>query len=163
MNTKFTEFVYSKLNKNLTADKLFKNSNILHGAIGLVGETQELLEVAKHDYVLGKKIDEELGDVLFYLTLLFEEFEVFIGIANVAIEEKPFLLKSSIDILELVKKYVFQERLDLHSEIKRQLAVYYTHLSSHFCIEDGKKACIEKLTKRYPDSFSPQLSKERKV
>ena len=164
----FTDFVYSKLNRGLTAEKLFANNNLLHAVLGLVGETQESLDARYTD-----KITSELGDVTFYLAMLkrelgLEEYEVRIEDALICACPLELLLLQAIDLAECIKKYVFQERIDLLEKIKERVNYFEAGLLKvcdelDISIQDCRNACVEKLSKRYPVEFSPQLSKNREV
>jgi len=77
---------YHKFVESLTADAEPMNKrlqdpqlmHILHAVIGISGEAGELMDAVKKAIVYGKPIDyvnlqEEAGDLLFYLTLLVNE------------------------------------------------------------------------------------------
>lgn len=61
-------------------DRLFQKqregiTGILHGAVGLAGESGEVLDMVKKSWVYGRPLDKdkmlaEMGDVLHYLTML---------------------------------------------------------------------------------------------
>ena len=164
----FTDFVYSKLNRGLTAEKLFANNNLLHATLGLVGETQESLDARYTD-----KITSELGDVTFYLAMLkrelgLEEHTASIEDALVCKCPLELLLLQAIDIVELVKKYVFQERTDLLEKIKERVNYFEAGLLKvcdelDISVDDCRASCVKKLTKRYPVEFTAEQSKNREV
>lgn len=74
MNDKeYSDYVYglaAKVDVNLGRQM----SDMMHGAIGLAGESGELLDAVKRHVYYGKDLDmvnslEECGDAVFYLTL----------------------------------------------------------------------------------------------
>jgi NTP pyrophosphatase (non-canonical NTP hydrolase) len=75
MNTKeFEDVVWGR--KRDTFDPLtFANEHTLHGAIGLVGEAAEVLDILKKTVYKSVKVDtakvvDECGDCLFYLAMI---------------------------------------------------------------------------------------------
>ena len=164
----FTDFVYSRLNRGLTQEKLFANNNLLHATLGLVGETQEALDAR-----CTGEITNELGDVCFYLAMLERELgidEDSIDVLDSLIGDDCLegLLSLSIDLVECIKKYVFQERTDLLNVVKGRVVRFQAGLwnvcsNLDISIEQCKAACVKKLTARYPTQFTPELSKNRKV
>lgn len=79
-----------KIEKYLTESKktLSENSSIddkkirlLHGAIGLVTESGELMDAFKKSIYYGKKLDvvnvkEELGDIMWYFAIFLRELDI---------------------------------------------------------------------------------------
>ena len=52
-----------------------KNSRLLHGVLGISGESGELLDSVKKTIIYGKELDltnikEEVGDILWYISLI---------------------------------------------------------------------------------------------
>lgn len=61
--------------------RFMNDINLIHGAIGLSTESGELLDAVKKHMFYGKKVDpvnikEEIGDVLYYLGLIANHFDV---------------------------------------------------------------------------------------
>lgn len=67
--------------ENFVADMLKpmpKREQLVHCALGLVGEAGEVAELVKKEFAYGKKYDDnemdnELGDVLFYLVAMAQQ------------------------------------------------------------------------------------------
>ena len=164
----FTDFVYSKLNRGLTAEKLFANNNLLHAVLGLAGESFEAMKC-----ITAEELTSELGDIFFYLAILKRELSLNEWTVPTITDKVNFnavrdLLDSSLELAELTKKFVFQERVDLLEKIKARVLVCNNllfescrifNLSNEDCI--GK--CVDKLTKRYPVEFTAEQSKNREV
>jgi len=192
ISTEFTEFCLSRLNKGMDSYKLYKHVNLLHAALGLVGETKELSE-ALNNYThashlegshsslgnnrslneLKREVLNEGGDCLFYLAIvknylkdLGGEYVLNNSCRGVGLEA---LSDCATDLAELVKKYVFQEREDLLPEVASELNRYANTMWTLFTnnIDMGSDfellelTITKKLKKRYPEEFTPELSKNR--
>lgn len=178
LDKEFADFCINYLNKGLTSEKLFTYKEVLHAAIGVATETAEMLveyEATlntprnKRDFT---KAVKEAGDVCFYLIILMHEFSI-VGtdIDNTICYPIDVALKrDTIDLLELVKKYVFQERAELHNSIAnyivtiKSLLTAFIEVSLHSNTTAATCYCVDKLTKRYASGqFSVAQSRERTV
>jgi len=164
----FTDFVYSRLNKGLTPEKLFKHNNLLLAVLGLAGESFEAMKC-----ITAEELTSEIGDVCFYMAILKRELGLNECTIPTITDKVNFnavrdLLDSSLELAELVKKYIFQERIDLLEKIKERVNYFEAGLLKvcdelDISIQDCRTACVEKLTHRYPVMFTPELSKNREV
>jgi NTP pyrophosphatase (non-canonical NTP hydrolase) len=69
-----------KRTESVIFDTTEANARLLHGAIGLVTESGELIDALKKSAFYGRKLDkqnlrEELGDVMWYLAILLDELD----------------------------------------------------------------------------------------
>ena len=164
----FTDFVYSRLNRGLTQEKLFANNNLLHATLGLAGESFEAMKC-----ITAEELTSELGDICFYVAILKRELGLHEWTIPTITDKVNFnavrdLLDSSLELAELTKKYVFQERADLAEKIKARVLVcedllYESCRIFNLSVEDCIGKCVEKLTKRYPVEFTAEQSKNREV
>lgn len=185
----FNEFCLSRLNKELTAEYLYSNLNLLHAALGIVGEAQEVAEAydafsssetladasllaepaSESNLVRNKKnIIKELGDVLFYLAIIKDDFQHTATIKEEGEGTVFHLQVYSIELAELIKKYVFQQRRDLYPQIAEKITKLFVcvrKIAASFDtgISEVEDACTEKLTARYPEKFTPEQSLHRTV
>jgi len=180
-SNEFHRFCLSRLNDKITKEYLYEHLNLLHASLGIVGEAQEVTEVLtdfiKYKNSVGfeentfqekrKALLLELGDVLFYLSIIKFNFEI--NIERSLKKNSIFDLQIfAIQFAELIKKYVFQQRVDLEKEIEKKLAdiflcVYGTAKYLDEDIAALEKTCVAKLTARYPEKFTPEQSLHRKV
>jgi NTP pyrophosphatase (non-canonical NTP hydrolase) len=70
MNDEYSDFV-----RGLMADKGDRTLNLVHAALGIAGESGEVVDIIKKNFAYGKTIDrdhlvEEIGDLLFYVQAL---------------------------------------------------------------------------------------------
>lgn len=100
MTMKYEEWVDKKTLKDFhkATARFTLGGQIVHAAIGLSGEAGEVLELIKKNLFYGKdvpmeKLKEELGDVLFYLTM-------FCNALNTSLEEIALL-----NVQKLEKRY----------------------------------------------------------
>jgi NTP pyrophosphatase (non-canonical NTP hydrolase) len=78
------EKMYRGFVRRLFAKKNTGEDGLLHAAVGLSGESGEVLDLIKKHWVYGKPLDkeklvEELGDIFFYFTALLIQLDVDIG------------------------------------------------------------------------------------
>ncbi len=81
-NEKYNKFVASRLKNphDIVADITPAGANLLHLAMGIAGESGEIVDAIKKHVIYGKPLDvnnviEELGDILFYITALCEQVD----------------------------------------------------------------------------------------
>ena len=180
-SNEFHRFCLSRLNDKITKEYLYEHLNLLHASLGIVGEAQEVSEALTDfkNYKNSASFEEdtfqekrkalllELGDVLFYLSII--KFDFGINTERSLKKDGFFDLQNfAIQFAELIKKYVFQQRVDLEKEIEKKLAdiflsVYGTAKYLDEDIAELEKTCTEKLTARYPKKFTPEQSLNRKV
>ena len=159
----YIKFVQSRLNNNLTAEEIFAQVRLLQGGIGVHTEACELDELYQDQHSEKEKL-KEAGDIAFYLSLCFNYFNVPL---NATTKHHYFplhemLVQESVLLLELLKKFVFQQRKDLEKEIIEKLVLVKTGLFKLFEEEKVVNGNVSKLTKRYKTSFSVEESKTRK-
>lgn len=70
-NSKLPEGSYAEFVDNLFKKMETPAATLMHASIGLSGESGELLDACKKDWIYGKELDivnvlEELGDIRFY-------------------------------------------------------------------------------------------------
>ena len=161
-NEEYIKFVQSRLNKDLTAEEIFSQVRLLQGGIGLHTEACELAELYQDQHSEKEKL-KEAGDIAFYLGLCFNYFNVPLDAStkNHYFPLHEMLVQESVLLLELLKKFVFQQRKDLEKEIIRQLILVKTGLFKLFEEEAIIEGNVSKLTKRYKTSFSVEDSKNR--
>lgn len=159
----YLEFVKSKLNKGLTPDKIFSQVRLLQGAIGLCTEFAELEEASNN---VGLKADaalKEVGDVFFYLSLCFDYFNIPLTSTDKGREDKS-MGDIHLETLELVKKYVFQQRGDLRGVIIQNLLTIRHTFLGFFDEATIIGLNVSKLSKRYSskEGFTVDQSINRK-
>ena len=162
-NEEYIEFVQSKLNTNLTAEEIFAQVRLLQGGIGVHTEACELAELYQDQHSGEEKL-KEAGDIAFYLSLCFNYFNVPLNTTtkNHYFPLHEMLVQESVLLLELLKKFVFQQRKDMEKEIIEKLILIKTGLFKLFEEEKIIDGNVAKLTKRYKTSFSVEESKTRK-
>lgn len=137
-------------------------------ALGLIGECAEVLDAANDREAILK----EIGDVAHYafglLTFLDEEYEPLINYYVEGLWEDVIdkIIILSGEISEEVKKFVFHRHELNSSKVKTalkmliknliELAVFYDSTLEQIC-----EMNIDKLKKRYPESFNVEDSKKR--
>lgn len=162
------------------------HDKIYNGILGLIGETGELVDILKKykfqsgmDAQLPKlQIAEKLGDVLWYLAELADGMEVdLIDIAgdDFSIIERKMrrksLRKPPLDnaILELsdraarIRRSVKRHNIsDTHAHMRAMLKLI-AHVArfTGYSITGIAEMNINKLQKRYPKGFDPEISKGR--
>jgi NTP pyrophosphatase (non-canonical NTP hydrolase) len=83
MNEDFAKMVnaLAKPGDKILAEMTPRQANLLHMVVGISGEAGELLDVIKKHCIYQKRLDivnvqEELGDILFYMQGLINELEM---------------------------------------------------------------------------------------
>lgn len=154
---------------------------MLHMASALLGEIPELFDASSDEDVI-----EELGDVEFYLEGLYQAIQKFLDFSDaemvkltgsvVATKTKYNMLNLRFEILnevgriyDVVKKVVVYNNtkanlslveIVLQSSLPQLLQSFYTYMDL-----DRKTVLahnIEKLSKRYGDSYTDKAAEERK-
>lgn len=176
MNNEYIEFVKSRAKGgdaillSLTPEKC----HLLHMAIGISGEAAELLEA--HVEEDAENVEEELGDLLFYLTgatFAFKEW-------NYPIEAPPLIEASNypnLDIadavvaaagnfLDLVKKYTVYNKPFDEIALSGALAIVLNEIEIfatvfELNIPDLVNENMTKLLKRYANGYSDKAAQER--
>ena len=154
---------------------------ITHAIMGLVTESGELLEGIwdPQGYMDKTNIQEELGDLLWYVALLANILDIhFEAILNSSFEESQIagfemsqmlsirLTIISADMLDQMKKILFYKKpLDgdwLVDGLRKILTIIY-----QFCdvfeiqLEEVGRINITKLKKRYPEKFTEEKAAQR--
>lgn len=171
MNYKeFKELSTRTMPFNGKTSNVIEHENFLcNYSLGLIGEATELLE----EYVFGsgEELKKELGDVAHYAVGIAEvtDFKFNFLLKEIDIDTRDLLISLNIstkEISESTKKYVFHRHpFDLESyeePLKFIFNAIFT-LSKRFGFELSEvlEVNIEKLKKRYPDKFDPELSINR--
>ena len=104
------------LSKSFHIDQV--EADILHGAVGVATEAGELLDALKKTIFYGKKLDlvnieEEIGDVLWYLAIMCEN----LGVSMEDIMEKNINKLNS----RYPDKFTEQDALDRDLETEREI------------------------------------------
>jgi len=189
----YVKFCTDRLNKEEGANEwLVDCREKVHSAIGILTEAQELIESIEaldsykegceqngsdpfSDHMMERLVTEavwEAGDVLFYFTILRSEFKLSTPELNTKPNFYPAtdcLRSVSTQLLELVKKYVFQNRKDL----KKNILIKYNIAFNAFLavLTDKLGVTVQevelvnkiKLSIRYPNGkFTSELSRNRK-
>lgn len=155
---------YQKLTSRTNTDLGSPAINAAHVTLGIVGEFGEFdVALSYTNFNIGKEeINKEGGDILWYTSELANIF-------NLELKEEEFNLHrtgvegSISEISETIKKFlaynkeVNTERLSKH--LNNIVAYVAWHLEDHgfnlaTCLHDN----IEKLRKRFPDSFSSKMA-----
>jgi len=96
----YGDFVMSlcKPGQNVKDDLTFGTAHLLHMAIGVAGESGELLDAVKRCAIYGKELDmenvvEELGDLMFYMQGIMQ---------SLGITQETVIIRNK---LKLVKRY----------------------------------------------------------
>lgn len=147
--------------------RLFKKTGVfkddlMHAAVGVVGEVAELMEASTPKNRL-----EELGDILFYIEAGFQQLQVD-RFQAIELPEDQNLQPINIHLFCIVvhagklvdatkKSWIYGRAPDLDT-IARSLAVVYWEVACiayHFGLEleDLEKANRAKLEERYPEKF----------
>jgi NTP pyrophosphatase (non-canonical NTP hydrolase) len=151
------------------------NERLLHAAMGLVTEIGELYEVESEEHEL-----EEIGDVLWYLALAHDVFEMdwneeFLidWAVNYIRGDNPLESLSiySSELLDLVKKQIFYGKpIDL--DYARVIVAFMKMVievgtneneSCPFTFQQVLEANVNKLKTRYPEKFTEEAAVNRDV
>jgi len=164
---------------NRTLIDLGKDDNIIHAAIGIATEIGELKEAFDD---INRK--EELGDIYWYMAILWREFELdwkspYIEKSEETIEflayteclnSLDFLSKQLLDQAKRVKFYKMSLN-KFNTDIIHHISVRLTHIlvKSDFNFESILEVNINKLKARFPlkfnssDALNRDLNKEREI
>lgn len=143
------------------ADRLSPNHQILHVAIGLVGEWFEFLTAKSQ---AGK--EEEVGDLCFYLQAgsnIFLNGELIT--TNIYTKDaQPVGIESALfDFLDQVKKQeIYGNPKPLIQKFENLMQMTVGCISQSYPLERIIIDNMEKLSQRYPTTFTPQDAEERK-
>ena len=160
-------------------------------ALGLIGETSELIESFENLsapskklplVVLTKCVSKEIGDILWYAARLYdvldENFEDWQNFGNVCnfktnVIDKNFvmrILKHAAAVSEHVKKVTghgheldHKKMMDSLSNVVRDCKQVAHALYGKNGLEIIMKENVEKLSARYPDGFTTERSKNRNL
>lgn len=165
---------YVALSERTLSDEFFMETvtdkRQLHGAIGLVTETQELLIaiLKPKDESVIINIGEEIGDMLWYIAIFEREFGVEfshehkLNLSSISPLDKTIeLLKSSIEILDMYKKFMFYKRPVDHGKLLSLLSFINDSLND-LCYLYGLNILelesnnINKLYVRFPEKFTTE-------
>ena len=159
-----------------------KGYKLLHGAIGIVTETGEIKEALSSIRIDVVNITEEIGDILWYLSIFSREYNYsfepevvktnfgYVGIDHLV---EDMMIHAAI-LLDYYKKLCFYNRpieLDSHSNLCHTIFSMTVQACDFFNadIREVRKTNISKLRARFPDKFTEELAnirdlgKERKV
>ncbi len=167
MDIKEYDFMVSQLLKrgaDILATMTPEKVNMLHCAIGLSGEVAELFDANVDDR---ENILEELGDIDFYLSGLFQSiFEV--GVPELGSVESDIddLVIHAGTILDQVKKYVvYNKPLDIvqleNALLDFVLTLDYVRKALNFTKQECIDANAAKLAVRYKGGYSDQAAQDR--
>lgn len=162
----YIDFVKSlvKPGADIMATVTAERCNLLHMAIGIVGECIELSHAENQ-----KNFREELGDTLFFTTALREMYP--------APPSKPeemenvhtcCLTSIANEILDLVKKVTIYNKLDplFDDKMGWLLAEMMVGISQmldqeELPMSELRQSNVDKLTKRYKDGYSDKAAQDR--
>lgn len=165
---------YVALSERTLSDLFFAESitdrRQIHGAIGIVTEMQELLIAVlspKSDAVV-VNIGEEICDAKWYMAIFEREFGVEfshehkLNLSSISPLDKTIeLLKSSIEILDMYKKFMFYKRPVDHGKLLSLLSFINDSLND-LCYLYGLNILelesnnINKLYVRFPEKFTTE-------
>lgn len=147
-------------------------NRIAHAVIGLNTEVSEIVEAyTKNDYfhIDYVNVAEELGDMYWYLAILFDEFEadatnIELPTDEISMGELPLVLSVMVgDMLDKVKKTMFYGKkydvLQLNSDMLDLYMTLYKCVNglkrylSNVTVEKIWSINLHKLMVRYPDKF----------
>lgn len=154
-----------------TLNNLGKQLNVLHASLGLSTELGELLDIYKRNIFYKKTLDlvhikEELGDIMWYLAILYREFDI-----N---QENEIINTITKDIVDSQKIQMLTNKINLlvvqlnnlellNSDHIRRIKYFVPKVYEYiiiFCeiykfnIEDVMNTNINKLKARFPDKFN---------
>ena len=165
---------------------------LLHGVIGLVTETGELLDAIKKSLFYSKPLDktnliEELGDLLWYISLILKDCDItYDSVMKVKYcTRRNEMVNHNIDyyltriikldltvkdLLDLItpESFYFGNKNELVSDIEIELryilcAIYDLAIALDTTIEQVMTININKLKLRYPDKFNSDQAINRDV
>lgn len=164
---------YSRIILNLAAksnaqfiENVTHNFDILHSAIGMSTETAELIELLplQNTSTWQDKFMYELGDLMWYITLMMRHYRVAPNI--VQLDERSLSVTLNImvvltgKLLSIVKaKLIYDRPIEENNviEILQRITSYIDQVAQRYLqIDLGKvmEANVKKLQKRYPQGFT---------
>lgn len=178
---------YQQLALRTARKDLDSTQLLLNGALGLAGESGEVVEAIQehlcHDHWLDKtQIAKELGDIFWYLAIassaldvdLDTIFQTNVDTPSADLDSTQRLLNGTLglavksgEVIDTIKKHLFQGHSLNKSYIIEKLGDIYGYLvvsSSALNIELDAilQMNIDKLKARYPDGFEAERSVNRK-
>jgi NTP pyrophosphatase (non-canonical NTP hydrolase) len=156
---------------------------LLHGAIGMVTEMGEILQAISEPRIDVVNLKEEIGDVLWYLSIFSREFNIefepqkydtnvygYIGIDNLFQD----MMVNTTEVLDMFKKLAYYNRqldpenlIELLNGIFLQTLMACEYLGTS--VQEVREVNINKLSARFPEKFTIEnanvrnLDKERMV
>ena len=163
----------AKDGKDIVEGLTVDTAHLLHMAVGLSGETSELVEAMQE--VDREHILEELGDIEFYLQGIYNGINSAKGITSESFElelkdEPPAYLQLVIiggNLLDTVKKAaIYNKELDFHQLNMDLMAYEYYLVQVHnlygFTSDVCRKHNVNKLSKRYSSgTYSNKQAQQR--
>jgi len=153
-----TESTLNPLTKEVNERGL--SSRTLHGVLGIQTELMEL-ELAFRNMDAVNTV-EEIGDVLWYLAILADEYDIREFDKEITVDDTAALN----DILDMVKKTLFYGK-KLDKELMVNFIKTNLNLFAEMCgdlgvtVELAMKTNINKLAIRYPDKFKEEDAENR--
>lgn len=146
-----------------------RNLRIDHGVIGLVGEIGEFLDAIKKNFIYEqplnqKLIREELGDALFYLTLLVDCDTSGEEITPVLIYESVDTLAFAMDVIDHcdIARIRLRASMAAHSSLRHILGcLQWLAHEYNLTLVECMQANQEKLEIRYKDGYSNEAAAAR--
>lgn len=142
--------------RELRNTEMRRATRLMHAVVGLVTETQELVEFKGE-----RNLVEELGDCFWYLAIAFDELDMLLPLYGTQFTGKYYVDGMQHHAAELVdsviKRHIFYGKpLDI-GKVKLLLESYTTCLMSYalacnqYSLSEILEANVKKLEKRYPD------------
>lgn len=165
---KLTEYIKQS---ERTLNNLGKKLNVLHASLGLSTELGELLDIYKRNIFYKKPLDlvhikEELGDIMWYLAILYREFEInpeneIINTItkDIVDSQKIQMLTNKINLLVVQLNNLELLNSDHIRRVKYFVPKVYEYIIIvceiyKFNIEDVMQTNINKLKVRFPEKFN---------
>lgn len=150
----FTAFALSKCNKNLSPSQF---QDMIHA--GLLGETGEVIDLLKKELFHGRAIPrekylEELGDMLFYASLLPDGQPSAPAFSAILSTKGDF---EDARLIALSQVLLFAS-MRMGNRMWTCSLVLATAERFGFGVEEVIEANIAKINKRYPDGFTTEAS-----
>lgn len=146
--------------------------NNQHAAIGIFTETGELLDIFKKNLWYGKEIDlvnfkEELGDIMWYVAMMYRYYKVNVGILEYHTETPLKLVikiaQESTGLLHAVddEHHIADDEntAEWVAIMLDSIVAIVQHLALTMCnatLEDVFQTNINKLRTRYPEKFTSE-------
>lgn len=156
----------------------YKVEKLLHGVIGILTETEEILDNYAEDKVLDPvNVLEEIGDVTWYLAILGREFNLeFPSLVFKTKNENPekviiMIIKESLKLLDILKKKIYYNReidFDKFISITKVIMMNISDYANCYDIDIQKsfEKNIDKLMGdkgRYKNVFSSEMANNRNL